>query len=67
MQTDLEEDRQVATTLAELIIAGASLHGDRDKVPLEQAPVHRSVYKPPYQRPSLCSRKGLYLGSGGGI
>jgi hypothetical protein len=64
VQTDLEADRQVATTLAELILGGplASAEVTTDssartrKVRLDRRSVHRSVHKQHAEGPSLIGR-----------
>jgi len=75
VQTDLEADRQVANTLAELIIGGSlasslstpnrTTRGTRTR-PREPY-VYKSVYKPQAKAASLLERRPLSLVAGGGI
>ena len=69
VQADLEADRQVATTLAELIIGGslASMEIGTIRARLEQASVHESVHKPHAEGPFSVRERASGLGSGGGI
>ena len=72
VQTDLEADRQMANTLAELIIGGSlisiDIADDRTKALLERAPVHKSVHKLHARGPlPVRKRASTLVGSGGGI
>jgi hypothetical protein len=66
VQTDLEADHKVANTLAELIIGGAlaSLEVRIPRARLERSVNERDVYKvglqTSCQRPSFCSKEGLW-------
>jgi hypothetical protein len=69
VQTDLEADRQVATTLAELIVGGSLVpsRSVQARTRRDQALVHKSVHKP-YAKGPLSVREGASgPGSGGGI
>ncbi len=71
VQTDLEADRQVANTLAELIIGGSlasfEITGDRSRGGVNEREVYKSVYKPHAEGPFPVREKASGLGSGGGI
>ena len=72
VQTDLEADRQVANTLAELIIGGslASVEiadGRHRRGLREDEPVHKSVHKPHAKGPSLFEKGPLALVAGAGF
>jgi len=60
VQTDLEADRQVANTLAELIIGGSLAS-------TAVASVSKSVSKPHAEGPFSVRERASGLGSGGGI
>jgi len=71
---DLEADRQVANTLAELIIGGSLISievadeaGGTSEGLLERAPMHKSVHKPHARGPFSVRERPSGLGGGGGI
>ncbi len=83
VQTDLEADRQVANTLAELIIGGSlastdiaaqapqdqgvTVDGDADDAASPRTGVYKSVYKPHPECRLSVRETASGLGSGGGI
>ena len=69
VQTDLEADRQVAITLAELIISGSlvSIENGPSRGAAYQALVHKSVPNLMRKAPSLFEKGPLALVAGGGF
>ena len=71
VQTDLEADRQVANTLAELIIGGSLASIEIAETGRarrrERACRYKSVYKPHAEGPFSVRERASGLGSGGGI
>jgi hypothetical protein len=69
VQTDLDADRQVATTLTVLIIGDSLVQqrSARARERRERAPVHKSVHKLHAEGPFSVRERASGLGSGGGI
>jgi hypothetical protein len=72
VQTDLEADRDVANTLADLILGGLLVTEVEDQAPdadgaANDYPGRLFRAQTTCERPSLCLRNGLCVGSGGRI